>query len=36
VVPPRAVLDIWENEIIIEAFNKYIDSLPERLEKGQG
>jgi hypothetical protein len=29
----EAVLDIWENEITVEAFNKYIDSLPERLEK---
>jgi len=29
----EAVLDIWENEITIKDFNKYIDSLPERLEK---
>ena len=29
----KAVIDIWENEIIVEDFNKYIDSLPERLEK---
>jgi hypothetical protein len=29
----EAVLDIWDNEIIVEDFNKYIDSLPERLEK---
>ena len=29
----EAVLDIWKNEIIVESFNKYIDSLPERLEK---
>lgn len=26
-----AVFDIWENEIKVEDFNKYIDSLPERL-----
>ena len=29
----EAVLDIWDNEIKVEDFNKYIDSLPERLEK---
>ena len=29
----EAVLDIWENEITVEDFNKYIDSLPERLKK---
>jgi hypothetical protein len=29
----EAVQDIWENEITVEDFNKYIDSLPERLEK---
>jgi hypothetical protein len=29
----EAVLDIWENEVTVEAFNKYIDSLPERLAK---
>ncbi len=29
----EAVRDIWENEITVEDFNKYIDSLPERLEK---
>jgi hypothetical protein len=29
----EAVLDIWEKEITVEDFNKYIDSLPERLEK---
>lgn len=27
----EAVKDIWENEITVEDFNKYIDSLPERL-----
>src|SRR5579859_4896985 len=25
----EAVLDIWDNEITVEDFNKYIDSLPE-------
>jgi hypothetical protein len=29
----EAVLDIWENEITVEDYNKYIDSLPERLAK---
>lgn len=29
----EAVQDIWENEIKVEDYNKYIDSLPERLEK---
>jgi len=29
----EAVQDVWENEITVEDFNKYIDSLPERLEK---
>ena len=29
----EAVLDIWEHEITVEDFNKYIDSLPERVEK---
>jgi len=29
----EVVLDIWEHEITVEDFNKYIDSLPERLEK---
>jgi hypothetical protein len=29
----EAVLDIWDHEITVEDFNKYIDSLPERLEK---
>jgi transposase len=29
----EAVLNIWDNEIIIEDFNKYIDSLLKRLEK---
>ncbi len=29
----EAVLDIWEHDITVEDFNKYIDSLPERLEK---
>jgi transposase len=29
----EAVLDIWENEVTVEDFNKYIDSLPERLAK---
>ncbi len=29
----EAVIDIWDNEITVEEFNKYIDSLPERLEK---
>jgi hypothetical protein len=29
----KAVLDIWENEVTVEAFNNYIDSLPERLAK---
>ena len=28
----EAVQDIWENEIRIEDFNHYIDSLPERLQ----
>ncbi|KUJ16859.1 uncharacterized protein LY89DRAFT_558927, partial [Mollisia scopiformis] len=29
-----AVTDIWDNEISAEEhFNKYIDSMPERLEK---
>jgi hypothetical protein len=28
-----AVLEIWEHEITVEDFNKYIDSLPERIEK---
>jgi hypothetical protein len=27
----EAVQDIWENAIHVEDFNKYIDSLPERL-----
>jgi hypothetical protein len=29
----EAVIQIWDNEITVEDFNKYIDSLPERLEK---
>jgi transposase len=29
----EAVLDIWENEVTVEAFNKYINSLLERFEK---
>jgi hypothetical protein len=29
----EAVLDIWEHDITVEDFNKYIDSLPERLQK---
>ena len=29
----EALIDIWNNEITVEDFNKYIDSLPERLEK---
>ncbi len=29
----EAILDIREHEITVEDFNKYIDSLPERLEK---
>ena len=29
----EAVMDIWENEIKVEHFNKYIDSLPKRLAK---
>jgi hypothetical protein len=29
----EAVVDIWEHEITVEHFNKYIDSLPERLAK---
>jgi hypothetical protein len=29
----EAVLDIWDNEIMVEDFNKYVDLLPERLEK---
>ena len=28
----EAVQDMWENEIRIEDFNHYIDSLPERLQ----
>jgi hypothetical protein len=29
----KAVIDVWENEITVENFNKYVDSLPERLAK---
>jgi WD40 repeat protein len=29
----KAILDIWENEISIDLINRYIDSIPERLEK---
>ena len=30
----EALIDIWDNEISAEEhFNKYIDSMPERLEK---
>jgi hypothetical protein len=29
----EAVVDVWENEITVDDFNKYIDSIPERLEK---
>jgi hypothetical protein len=28
-----ALLDIWEKEISIALINKYIDTMPERLEK---
>jgi hypothetical protein len=28
-----AMLDIWENEIPIDLINRYIDSIPQRLEK---
>jgi hypothetical protein len=27
------MLDIWENEISLDLINKYIDLMPERLEK---
>jgi transposase len=29
----EAVIDVWEHDITVEDFNKYIDSLPERIEK---
>jgi hypothetical protein len=29
----EAVQDIWANEITVEDFNKYIDSMPERIAK---
>ena len=29
----EAVFNIWNNKIKVEDFNKYIDSLPERLKK---
>jgi hypothetical protein len=28
-----AVLDIWENEISIDLINKFVNTMPERLEK---
>ncbi len=27
------MVDVWENEITVDDFNKYIDSILERLEK---
>ena len=29
----RAILDIWENEISIDMINRFIDTMPQRLEK---
>jgi hypothetical protein len=29
----EAMLDIWENEISISLINRFVDSIPERLEK---
>jgi len=29
----EALQDIWENEITVQDFNKYIDSLPQRIAK---
>ena len=29
----EALQDIWANEITVEDFNKYIDSLPQELER---
>ena len=29
----EALMDIWNNEITVEDFNKYIDSMPQRIRK---
>lgn len=29
----EALIDIWNNEITVEDFNKFIDSMPQRIRK---
>ncbi|PVH68591.1 hypothetical protein DL98DRAFT_440862, partial [Cadophora sp. DSE1049] len=29
----RAILEVWENEISIDMINRFVDTMPQRLEK---